>query len=370
MLRLLEQTRIWVIFTLSAVLLVGCAAPPERADDSGPIVFPKPPDEPRYVFERTITGTGAVRALTDQDRLKAILTGAATREGIGFAKPFDVAAWRGRIYVSDTVHRSVMVMDFPGGTSYVIGDRGDDGDLQKPLGIAVDDGGFVYVVDGTRRGVNIYDETGDFVRRLDLSEMADRPSGIAVDPQGTRVYVVDTGGVDSERHRVLVLDGTSGRLIRSIGTRGVRDGEFNLPRDVAVTRQGLVYVTDGGNFRVQAFDAEGRHIQSWGEPGRRLGQFSRPKGISVDKDGNVYVVDAAFGNFQIFNSKGQLLMFVGERSTTPEPAKYMLPAGIAVDEDGRVYMIDQFFRKMDVFRPFEMDESDGWFGAREAGARS
>ena len=59
MLRLLEQSPIWIILTISAALLAGCAAPPERTGDDGPIVFPKPPDEPRFVFERTIVGTGA-----------------------------------------------------------------------------------------------------------------------------------------------------------------------------------------------------------------------------------------------------------------------------------------------------------------------
>ena len=74
------------------------------------------------------------------------------------------------------------------------------------------------------------------------------------------------------------------------------------------------------------------------------------------------MVDAAFGNFQIFNADGELLMFIGDRSTTAEPAKYMLPAGIDVDEDGRIYLIDQFFRKLDVFRPYQLTETEGWLG--------
>ena len=70
------------------------------------------------------------------------------------------------------------------------------------------------------------------------------------------------------------------------------------------------------------------------------------------------------GHFQIFAPDGNLLLFVGTRSTTPEPAKYMLPAGIDVDEDGRIYFIDQFFRKLDVFRPVTLTETDGWLGRK------
>ena len=354
--------RAFLIF-IAAALLASCASPPPSGpQDTGPLVFPKPPDLPRFAYERTIVGTGAVRSLSERDRLRSLLTGSAVREGIGFAKPFDVAVRKGRIHVSDTVHRSVMVMDFRSQESFVIGDRGDDGDLSKPLGVALDDSDRIYVVDATLLGIQVYDGHGDWQRRIDLSAWAKRPSGIDVTADGTRLFVVDTGGVDSDSHRVLIIDGSSGKLIRSIGRRGTGDGEFNLPRDIHLGHNGLLYVTDGGNFRVQAFTQEGQFVRKWGEPGRRLGQFSRPKGISIDNDGNVYVVDAAFGNFQIFNADGALLMFVGDRSTTPEPAKYMLPAGIDVDEDGRIYMIDQFFRKLDVFRPVTLSENQGWLG--------
>jgi sugar lactone lactonase YvrE len=91
-----------------------------------------------------------------------------------------------------------------------------------------------------------------------------------------------------------------------------------------------------------------------------MGNFARPKEIAADRDGNVYVVDAAFGNFQIFNADGDLLMFIGERSETDGPAKYMLPSGIAVDGDGRVYFVDQWFRKIDVFRPYALPAGQGY----------
>ena len=342
-------------------LLAGCAAPPEKdATDQGPIVYPKPPDPPRFVYERTLIGTGSVRTLTDQDRLKSLLTGTTVRDGTGFAKPFDIAVRHGKIHVTDTVHRAVLVLDFAKGESQMIRDRGDDGDLHKPLGIAVDDAGKIYVVDASLQGIQVYTAAGDFERRIDLSKFTKRPSGIDVSGDGKKVLVVDTGGVDSDMHRVVIVDANSGELLKTIGTRGKRDGDFNLPRDVRVAPDGRIYVTDGGNFRVQSFTADGEFIKSWGQPGRRLGQFSRPKGITADKDGNIYVVDAAFGNFQIFNGDGELLLFIGERSTVAAPGKYMLPSGIDVDEDGRIYLIDQFFRKVDVFRPITLDESEGW----------
>ena len=133
----------------------------------------------------------------------------------------------------------------------------------------------------------------------------------------------------------------------------------SLPRDVAVGKDGYLYVVDGGNFRVQVFDANGKYLHSFGSVGKQLGSFARPKEIATDREGNVYVVDTAFGNFQVFTADGELLMYIGERSERDGPAKYMLPSGIAIDEDGRVYMVDQWFRKVDVFRPAGLAPEQG-----------
>jgi DNA-binding beta-propeller fold protein YncE len=126
---------------------------------------------------------------------------------------------------------------------------------------------------------------------------------------------------------------------------------LNLPRDVAVGTDGLLYVVDGGNFRVQVFDSEGKFLRTFGGIGRRTGQFARPKEIAVDRQGNLYIVDTAFANVQIFNPEGQLLLNVAGRGEADAPGKFMLPSGIAVDADGRIYMVDQFYRKLEVFRP-------------------
>ncbi len=347
---------------LTAILLLAsCASPPETKP-VGPLAFPKPPDAPRFYYERTILGTGAVKQLSDNDRLRSMLTGADERDGIGFAKPFDVAVHQGRVFVSDTVQRVVLAMDFTAGASFAIGDRGDEGDLFKPLGLAVDAQGKVYVCDTQVKKVLVYDRDGNWLHSIGLGEQMNRPSGIDVSPDGSRLFVVDTGGVESDWHRIAVYDLVQRRHVRNIGSRGTADGQFNLPRDVSLGPDGLLYVTDGGNFRVQVLDQDGNFVRAWGSPGRHLGQFTRPKGISASHDGNLYVVDAAFGNFQLFTPSGELLLFIGARSEVPGPAKYMLPSGIDVDEDGRVYMLDQFFRKLDVYRPASLNADQGYIG--------
>lgn len=322
------------------------------------LTFPPPPDEPRFYFERTIFSSADVKPDTAADKFRRALTGEFVT-GEGLAKPYSVAVHHGRIFVGDTVRRSVMVFDVPEQRSFTIGEE-DPGGLIMPLGMDVDKQGNLYVIDGSLKFVQVYDRYGKFLRSIGDPSQFHRPAGLAVDADGHRLYVVDIGGVSTQEHRVRVFDAQSGALLFDIGTRGIGPGQFNLPRDAAVAPDGSVYIVDGGNFRVEKFSADGKFISTFGSIGRQSGQFSRPKEIAVDKNGNIYVVDAAFGNFQIFNSDEKLLLAVGSRSNTLAPAKYSLPSGIAVDDDGRVYMVDQYFRKVDVFRPAALAEDAGF----------
>ncbi|MDS4015269.1 MAG: 6-bladed beta-propeller [Candidatus Accumulibacter sp.] len=335
--------------------------------DNKPIVFPSAPDEPRFVYERTIFSSADVTTRKADSELKQLLTG-AMEGGEGLGKPYAVAVYRGRIMVTDSVDRFVRVFNVPAGKYYKIGED-EAGSLVKPMGIDVDNAGNVYVADATAKSIMVYDQAGKFLRKIGGPKQFDRLSSVTVDHEGKRIYVVDIGGVSSERHQVRVFDATNGNHLFDIGKRGKGQGEFNLPRDVAIGKDGRIYVVDGGNFRVQVFDASGKYLQAFGSIGKQLGNFARPKEIASDAEGNVYVVDAAFGNFQIFNGDGDLLMYVGERSERDGPARYMLPSGIYVDEDGRIYMVDQWFRKVDIFRPIGLPAEGGYLGRRPTAAQ-
>ncbi len=343
------RCRGWLLIMLFA--LGGCAAVPEtdEAKRSELPVFPPPPEEPRYFYERTLSSSMDVEEDDSNAAFRRAVTG-ENRRGEGMAKPYGVAAYKGRVYVADSVRHSLVMFDIPGKRFRVIGDDGP-GALGMPLGLDVDGLGNIYVADGSLKRVLVYDKDGKFLRNIGSGQLENRVSGIAVDALGDRVYVVETGTVEGEGHRVRVFDARSGEHLLDIGKRGEKPGELNLPRDVAISPSGLLYVVDGGNFRVQTFDKEGHFVGGFGAVGRQGGQFSRPKELAIDQEGRVYVVDAAFGNFQVFDVEGRLLLNVGSRSERNEPAKFMLPAGIAVDLDGRVYMADQFHHKVDVFRP-------------------
>lgn len=353
-----------IVLVAALAAIAGCAPVQERADADKPslLIYPPPPDEPRYAYERTIYGSADVTPRKNDAALKRALTGELERSE-GLVKPYAVAVHRGRIFVSDSADRFVKVFDVPEGRYFKIGDD-ELGPLTKPLGIDVDAQGNLYVADGTARAIMVYTRDGKFLRKIGGPKVFERLSSVTIDSPGQRVFVTDIGGVSSDQHKIKVFDSNNGIHLFDLGKRGIGPGEFNLPRDVAIGIHGQIYVVDGGNFRVQVFDRTGRFINSFGSVGKQMGNFARPKEIATDAAGNVYVVDAAFGNFQIFSPDGDLLMFIGERSERDGPARYMLPSGIYVDEDGRVYMVDQWFKKIDIFRPHALGVDTGFLAKR------
>ncbi len=81
------------------------------------------------------------------------------------------------------------------------------------------------------------------------------------------------------------------------GSAGTENGQFNLPTAIATDSANNIYVADGGNNRIQKFDAAGAYLGQWGSEGSDVGSFSHPVGIAIDAADNKYVLD--FGNRRI-----------------------------------------------------------------------
>jgi DNA-binding beta-propeller fold protein YncE len=345
---------VWAVMGIAAVLFAaGCAQAPTQTGKPFEIpVFPPPPEMARFYWERTLHSSADVVPDDKDGDLRRMVTG-ESRTGEGLVKPYGVAVRNGRVYVGDSAARHVVLFDLNAKTYKRIGVE-DPGALKMPFGMDVDPQGNLYVVDGMLKRVHVYDANGKFMRAMGHDMKWSRPVGLAVDAARKRLYVVDIGGVDSVDHRIRALDLDSGKLLFEIGKRGDGPGELNLPRDATVGADGLLYVVDGGNFRIQVYDTDGKFVKTFGSIGLQSGQFARPKEIAADAQGNLYVIDTAFGNFQIFDRDGVLLLDVGSRDNVDGPAKFSLPSGIAVDLDGRVCAVDQVFRKVEVFRPAQL----------------
>lgn len=186
------------------------------------------------------------------------------------------------------------------------------------------------------------------------------PRAIALAPDGS-VYVVDTF---NNRVQHFSADGT---FIQQWGGKSpdcpypgstpsdVPSGTFCEPWGIAVGGDDSVYVADTWNNRVQKFTADGQFIRMWGhgiaqDPADLLG-FYGPRGIVVNTMGNVLVTDTGNNRVVIFNADGQPLSQFG--SSGVEPGQFAEPVGMALDVNGRLYVADTWNQRIQVFTPDE-----------------
>ncbi|MFN9970544.1 MAG: SMP-30/gluconolactonase/LRE family protein, partial [Phycisphaerae bacterium] len=95
-------------------------------------------------------------------------------------------------------------------------------------------------------------------------------------------------------------------------------------------------MSDGyGNARVHRFSADGKLKNSWGTPGTGPGQFHIPHGIAIDQEGLVWVADRENSRLQIFSPTGEFLR---------EWTEIARPCQVCFDSSGRVYVAELGYR--------------------------
>ena len=247
----------------------------------------------------------------------------------------------GRILVTDISRQAVYVFDQKEGRLDIWEMAQGKTHFIAPAGIALGAEGDVYVADPELGVVARINRKGEGQSLIGKGELR-RPVGVAFDAVTHLLYVSDTYG-----HDIKVFDG-DGRLLRTLGQRGDKPGEFNYPTYLALAK-GELYVTDTMNARVQVLDAEtGKSRLVIGEQGLNVGNLVRPKGVAVDDNGNVYVVESYYDHLLVYNSEGEFLMGIG--GTGQDVGKFYLPSGVWVDAHNRIFVADMFNGRVVLFQ--------------------
>ena len=171
--------------------------------------------------------------------------------------------------------------------------------------VTTDSQGEVYVFQRGKKAdsVVVFDAAGKYLRSWGRGFFGN-PHGIRADKDGN-IWCVDNG-----HHQVYKFT-RDGKLLLTLGTKGqtgTTEQTFGSPTDIAWSRNGDFYVSDGyGNSRVVKFNRDGKFLLSWGKPGSGPGEFRVVHSVAVDSKERVYVSDRENNRIQIFNANGEFL---------------------------------------------------------------
>lgn len=179
--------------------------------------------------------------------------------------------------------------------------------------------------------------------------LLNEPSNVAVDPTpdpvtGERgsVYISDGYG----NHRIVVFN-SKGQYLRQWGSAGTGPGQFGPdggghPHCVKLGNDGLVYVCDRQNSRIQIFDKVGnlKRIIPVSTPEDVKGPVTTVCDIAFSRDPEqrfMYVADLGGGRVNILaRDSGKIVGGIG--GPGPGPGEFVSAHSIALDSKGNVYV--------------------------------
>jgi len=222
--------------------------------------------------------------------------------------------------------------------------------------VAIDNSGNIWMVDNNVCQALKFNSSGVYVSKLgqtwscgtDNSHF-NKPISIAFDGAGN-IYVSDGGqwwNSDDGNHRIQIFD-SAGNYLNTIGTTGTSgsgNNQFHGPRHIAIYNN-LLYVADSGNHRVQIFDVSNPASPTYvatigitGESGSDNTHLNGPSGVTVDAN-YIYVADSFNYRIQIFDRSTRTYVATIGTGLGSGNTQFWTPHDVAVDSAGNVYVAD------------------------------
>jgi DNA-binding beta-propeller fold protein YncE len=179
--------------------------------------------------------------------------------------------------------------------------------MGEAAGVAVNSKGHVFVLNRGQHPLMEFDPNGKFIRSIDDGLYGFVfPHFVRVDAEDN-IWVIDGGS------GMVIKLNPDGKALMLLGRRPepfeagqpipLTNETFNRPTDVAFDAAGDIFVADGyGNSRIVKYGKNGKFLKTWGQRGVRPGEFNLPHSIAIDSNGLVYVADRENDRIQIFDT--------------------------------------------------------------------
>lgn len=172
------------------------------------------------------------------------------------------------------------------------------GQYDRPHGMRIDREGHIWTTDVNGDIIRKMNPEGEVLLTItpDDTDLLEEPTDLYIGLEG-EVYVLVGHGQGVPRVLKFAPDGS---LVKTWGGPGTGPSEFDTPHSIVVDADGLVYVADRQNRRVQIFDSEGEYIKEWTYKGL-------PCGLYIDNDGTMYMVSGFAGEILKLDDNGKAL---------------------------------------------------------------
>jgi streptogramin lyase len=243
----------------------------------------------------------------------------------------------GHIFV---IHRGVMpLMEFDPDGTFIRGFG--EGLFERAHGLRIDAQDNIWATDVAANLVYKFNPAG----RLDMVlgvkghagawhpfghlRLFHEPNEAVVGPDGD-IFVLQGHGKGEPR--VLKFDG-DGNFIKDWGGKGRGPGEFDLPHSLVFDAQGLLYIADRNNARIQVFDADGTYIRESQHPGT-------PCGLFMGADQHIWLAHGHTGQIMKLDLDGQVVGMMEGAGPGKTAGKYGEAHYIAVSPRDEIFVAD------------------------------
>jgi peptidylamidoglycolate lyase len=221
-----------------------------------------------------------------------------------------------------------------------------DGKLKKqwgadlfthPYDLVVDRFGYLWIIDRDANFIAKFTEDGKQLMTIGNKGVPgdnsshdgfNGPTDVAIAKNGD-IFVTD-GYTNS---RIVKLD-KNGKFLAIIGgTKGADVGQFNVPLRIAINSKDELAIMDRGNKRLQFWTEDGKFINQWTDLG-----FINPAGMAMAPDDTFYLSDSDGQSVKIVKDDKIIDAIGGLDGVRPHQ--------VTVDRFGALYICDEPGRKI------------------------